>query len=200
MSKKIRGKAFEKECKRILVAILVCVVLITSVLSANPSLSKYMLDMALYDITLNSADSFEDEYIPLTNVIPTYNGDTLPPGGDPVPTHIGVTVAVNDPITDTTYYVVVKNNSIIWRNEDGTLSANNPNTFLQINNTRLNWYSDVSHPNYSSWNSFYENNNWTQGYVLIWNFGNTDQTRTFVWDHSPKKKDQPPYGKWVEIN
>lgn len=63
----------------------------------------------------------------------------------------------------------------------------------------FNWYSDVSHPNYSSWNNFYKNNNWTQGDVLIWHFGNTDQTRTFVWDHSSKKKDQPPHGKWVEI-
>lgn len=131
--------------------------------------------------------------------MPTYNKDTLPPCSHPVCTHIGETIVVNNPVTGATFYVVVKKNSAIWRNEDGTLSADKSNTFLQINNTRLNWYSDVSHPNYSSWNNFYKNNNWTQGDVLIWHFGNTDQTRTFVWDHSSKKKDQPPHGKWVEI-
>jgi hypothetical protein len=197
MNRKNRNKFFNRENKDVLVMMLVCSVLITSVIAINPSFSKYVWEKA-YDISVSSA-AFGEEYIPLTEVLPTYDEETLPPGGDPVDVSIGETVVVHDPETGSTYYVVVKEGGTLQRNEDGTLYTTNPNALLQINEKRLDWYSDISHPNYTAWNTFYASNTWVRGDILIWHFNNPEQTRTFVWNHTSMMNEQPPGPKWVEI-
>ena len=188
------------EFKKVLHGIFVCSVIVTTIFTASPSQSKYALNTASYDIMLNSANSFEGDFIPMTEVPPTYNDYTLPPNSGPVTTTTGATVKITDPVSGETYYVVIKNNITIWRDAEGILRSNNQNSFLKINSRRLDWYSDVSGPNYSSWNNFYNTNQWAQGDVLIWHFGNPDQTRTFVWSFKTSLNDQPPNGKWVEID